>query len=168
MLSNGSTDDPGTLAAVFRNQLRQFLLAEAAAWVEATQGRETAGLGRPAHLLPADLAAAEALPGGHLIWRQATGPDSEWRLYVCRQEGSAPFLFDGVLIEAQPAAALVEGAFHLILGRASDPSGFAHYLAQIESGLTAEGLLRQLAASPEAAERQERMLLVLAARPIVG
>lgn len=93
-------------------------------------------------------------------------PPRLWRLYGRRAaDPAAPFLLRAVLAE-RPAEALVETAFQAILGRAPDPADRAAYARALDSGALPPGvLLRDIAASAEAAAREESLRLVAAPAP---
>jgi hypothetical protein len=46
-------------------------------------------------------------------------------------------------------AAFVHGAYTVLLGRAADPTGFAHYLAKVRAGIAREDIIAGIATSQE-------------------
>jgi len=139
--------DLAALALAARLALARRLASPARDWLAAP------ALALPGH--PPELAAG-AVPG------DAPAPRA-WRLYGRRVlDPAAPFLLRAVL-PATPPEALVEAAFRAMLGRAPDPADRAAYARALHSGALQAGvLLRDIAASAEAAARGEALRLVAA------
>lgn len=158
-------DDLAAAALLFRSRLHGLLLAEAEGR-QADDGRDRLA-GRPPLLETAQAAGAEALGSGALLLAPPIPlAGQEWRLYGrALGDALAPFALDGVLPAEAAPEAMVRDAFRLILQREPDPEALRFHRDALRAGEPAVTMLRGLLASPEALERSEQLLLVLAAAP---